>query len=338
MKILPRAGQLVAAALLVTIAGLAPGGEPPGEPTSQAALEAWRQLAHLDDQAARDRLLPATLDVVGRQPEDVRKFIAGDDAYEPFRPGRIERQVRITDAADKKQYHVSFTVLVPGQYRPDRPWPAVLAAHGQYGDGQGFARTAGRLLGADADKYIIVAPTMPGPRAYNGRSYQEQAYLKPLDWVCRHMNVDDDRVYVTGYSQGGHCTWHLATMFPRRFAGAVAMAGTPWFEGAPHTANLYLENISSLPFWSIWGELDRPAPPAIGQMQLNRAAAARMGEMNNKLFRGTELPGVGHDGCYPNSREFAAFLAGAKRNPMPADWHTMDEATTSKPSNSPPRP
>lgn len=308
----------------MTTAGLAGGGEPPGATTSQAALDAWRQLASLDDQAARDKLLPATLDIIGKQPENVRRLIAGDNAYEPFRPGRIERQVRITDAADHKQYDVKFTVFVPRQYRADRSWPVLLAAHGQHGNGRNFVRTAERLLGADADKYIIVAPTMPGAKAYNGRSYQEQAYLKPLDWVCRHMNVDDDRVYVTGYSQGGHGTWHLATMFPRRFAAAVAMAGTPWFEGAPHTATLYLENLSSLPFWSIWGELDRPAPPAIGQMQLNRAAAAKMGKLNNKNFRGTELPGVGHEGCYPNSREFAAFLGGAKRDPMPANFsHTF---------------
>jgi len=298
------------------------GSGPSSGAGSPAAPAARGWLAGHDGQAERDKLLDATLDAIGGAPDDVRRIIANDDAYEPIRPGLLERRVQVADGARK--YDVSFTVVVPRGYRRDKSWPVLLAAHGQYGSGRSFVRTARRLLGAGADKYIIVGATMPGPKEYNGRSYQEQAYLRPLAWAGRHLNVDDDRVYVTGYSQGGHVTWHLATMFPRRFAGAVAMAGTPWFEGAPHTSNLYLANLSHLPLWSIWGELDRPAPPAIGQMQLNRAAAARLGELGNTKFRGTELPGVGHGGCYPSSREFAAFLAGARRDPMPATFtHTF---------------
>ena len=294
------------------------GGPGPADANRPAAPAAWKQLAALDDPAARDKLLPASLDAIGRDPNDVRRLIAADDAYDPIGPGPREQMVQIADAA--KKYDVSFTVVAPPGYRPDKPWPVLLAAHGQHGDGRSFARTASHLLGADADKYIIVAPTLPGPRQYSGKSYQEQAYLQPLSWVRRHMNVDDDRVYLTGYSLGGHSAWHLATLFPRQFAAAVAMAGTPWFQGAPHTANLYLENLSPLAFWSIWGELDRPAPPATGQVQFNRAAAARLGDLHNTNFRTTELPGVGHEGCYPNPRDFAAFLAGAKRQPMPAKF------------------
>lgn len=324
MKILPHAGQLLAAVVLAAMAVCAMGGEPAGDADSPAALAAWKRLAGLDDQAARDKLLAATLEAVGGAPGDVRRLIANDDAYETIRPGLLERTVQIVDAADKKSYDVSFTVLVPRGYLPDRPWPVLLAAHGQNGSGRGFIHMAKQLLGPDAHKYIIVAPTMPGPMGYNSKSYQEQAYLQPLGWAGRNLNVDDDRVYVAGYSQGGHCAWHLATMFPRRFAAAVAMAGVPMFEGFPHTANLYLENLSSLPLWSIWGELDTPTPPALGQVYFNRAATARMGELNNNMYRGTELPGIGHHGCTPKTDEFVAFLAKAKRDPMPASFsHTF---------------
>jgi S-formylglutathione hydrolase FrmB len=322
--------QLGAQAVMTVLAACAaaqgPAGQviaaPPPDANSPAARAAWKQLAGTDDPAARDKLLPAALDAIGRDPNDVRRLIAADDAYDPIGPGRAERTVQVADAA--KKYDVSFTVAAPAGYRSGKPWPVLLAAHGQHGDGRSFVRTALRLLGADADKYIIVAPTMPGPREYSGKSYQEQAYLQPLAWVKRHMNVDDDRVCLAGYSMGGHTAWHLATMFPRQFAAAVAMAGVPWFQGAPHTANMYLENLSPLAFWSIWGELDRPAPPAIGQVQFNRAAAARLNDLNNDNFRATELPGVGHEGCYPNPRDFAAFLARAKRQPMPAKFsHTF---------------
>jgi len=309
-------------ALAACAAAQGPAGQviaaPPPDANSPAARAAWKQLAGTDDPAARDKLLPAALDAIGRDPNDVRRLIAADDAYDPIGPGRAERTVQVADAA--KKYDVSFTVAAPPGYRPGKPWPVLLAAHGQHGDGRSFVRTALRLLGADADKYIIVAPTMPGALEYSGKSYQEQAYLQPLAWVKRHMNVDDDRVCLAGYSMGGHTAWHLATLFPRQFAAAVAMAGVPWFQGAPHTANMYLENLSGLSFWSIWGELDRPAAPAIGQVQFNQAAAARLGDLHNDNFRATQIPGVGHEGCYPNPRDFAAFLAGAKRQPMPAKF------------------
>ena len=152
------------------------GGPGPADANRPAARAAWKQLAGLDDPAARDSLLPAALDAVGHEPNDVRRLIATDDAYDPIGPGRCERTVQIADAA--KKYDVSFTVVAPSGYRPDKPWPVLLAAHGQNGDGRSFARTASHLLGADADKYIVVAPTLPGAREYSGKSYQEQAHLQ----------------------------------------------------------------------------------------------------------------------------------------------------------------
>lgn len=318
---LPQAGRLLAAALLTATMAMAATSAPSDDANSPPAREAWRRLAGLDDQTARDKLLTATLEAIGGSPDDVRRLIANDDAYEPFDSGQLERTVRIRDGV--KEHDISFTVVVPRGYRADRSWPVLLAAHGTGGNGRDFARMAAMLLGADACKYIIVAPTIPSTKEYlisTKRGLREQVHLRPLDWVTRNFNVDDDRVYVTGYSMGGHCTWNLATMFPRRFAGGVAGAGIPLFEGSPFTVNMYLGNLSALSFWSIWGELDARPPPGIGQMQANRAAAARLAELGNTKFRGTELAGVGHGGCWPKPREFTAFLDGAKRDCMPASF------------------
>jgi len=301
-----------------------------GQSDRLAAGQAWRAMILEDDPARRARLIPAVVEAVGNSPDAARRLIEADNAFDTIRPGRFERTLTFTDPVDHKTYKVTFLVVVPPGYVGGKRWPVLLAAHGQHGDGRGFARTAGRLLGGEAGRYIIVAPTMPGAAEYNGKSYQEQAYLRPLAWVRRHMNVDADRVYVTGYSLGGHGAWHLATMFGRRFAAALAMAGTPWFEGSPHVNRLYLGNLGNLPLWSIWGELDKPKPPAIGQAQFNRAAAERIEKLGNKRFRGTELRGVGHSGCTPSPREFAAFLAGAKRNAAPQkfshDFHLRHHA------------
>ena len=293
---------------------------PPQDANSADASAAWKALVAEDRPAYRVRLVSAALKAIGRQPDDVRRFISGDTAYDAHQEREFQHTLAISDGA--KTVQVSFNVRLPEGYRPERSWPAVLACHGTGGNGPQFTRIVLGLLGKDADKYIIIAPTMPGGEYYSStkRGFREQVHLQTLDWAARHLNVDDDRVYVFGNSMGGHCTWNLATMFPGRFAAGVSTAGVPTYEGTPFTVNLYLENLSNLPFWSIWGELDVPAPPLLGQVQMNRAAKARLAELNNTKYRGTELAGVGHDGCFPQPREFAAFLAAAKRDLMPTSF------------------
>ncbi len=281
-------------------------------PAPAEALAAF--LADPDAAGAAGRCADA-LAAAGLDANAAADLLRRDARYPPARPGASEHSLRFDDGG--KTWTVRFTVVVPRGYRRDRPSPLLLAAHGQGSNGRAIAHTMARLLGESAREYVIVAPTMPGPRAYSGKRYQEQAYLRPLRWVRRRHNIDDARIYVAGYSQGGHCTWHLGVLFGRHFAAGVAMAGTPWFEGAPHTSYLYLENLRPLAFWSIWGERDRPPPPALGQVHFNREAASRLKELGVTSFRGTELPGVGHGGCWPGRRELAAFLADARRDPAP---------------------
>lgn len=300
---------------VATLLCLQAAAAPAGLPDTNAARRALAELFAQDEPTAAGEQIDAVLAACGNDPAAVKKLIEADTAYEAFPPGSHRRTVRIQ--AGKAHHDVDFVVRVPRSYRPGRPHALLLAAHGQGSSGPGIARVALRMLGRAAEDYVVVAPTMPGPRGYTGQGYQEQAYLRPLQWARRHLNVDDDRIAITGYSQGGHCTWHLAALYPRHFAAAVPLAGAPVFEGAPHTATLYLENLSNLRMWAIWGERDRPAPPAIGNAQLCRAATERLKELGIEGYRGTELRGVGHGGCWPDPRGFAAFLAAGRRRAVP---------------------
>ena len=275
-----------------------------------------RELFSRDDPPAATKHIDALLAACSGDAKTLRAVIASDTAYRAFKPGALKRTTTVTDARERKTWEVEFTVRSPRSYTPARSWPLLLAAHGQGGSGPRIAGAFVRLLGGEAEKYVIVAPTLPGQHKYSGRDYHEQTFLKPLAWTCRNLNVDDDRIYVSGYSLGGHTAWHLAVMFPRLFAAAVPMAGIPFFEGSIPTATVYLENLSNLPLWAIWGERDA-APPALGNRDFCRLAARRLGELKNPHFRATELPGKGHGGCWPDRREFVRFLAASRRRPMP---------------------
>jgi len=284
-----------------------------GADTQPSADALWRRAFAETTAPARRQVLKALLAACAN--DAAGRLIAADRAYEAFPPGWLRRTVEVADGATR--YRVQFVVRVPRGYVPRRSWPLLLAAHGQGGTGRHVAEMMAHLLGAGRDRYVIVAPTMPGPKHFNGRAYQEQTYLRALRWTRRHLNVDDDRMYVAGYSQGGHCTWHLATMFPHLFAAAVPMAGVPWFEGSPYVSTLYMENLANLPLWAIWGERDRAQPGRVGNVDLSREAAARLRELGNRNFKGTELAGVGHGGCVPGPGQMARYLAAHRRKAVP---------------------
>ncbi len=275
---------------------------------------AWGKLFSATAPAGEGRI-DAVLAACGNDPGRVKSMIASDAAYAPFRGGWHRASVKVAEG--KTQYDVAFHVRIPRGYVPGRSFPLLLAAHGQKSTGREIAKMMAWLLGPAAERYILLAPTLPGADHFTGRAYQEQAYLKPLAWARRRLNVDDDRIYVSGYSMGGHNAWHLATMFPRHFAAAVPLAGVPRFEGAPYTSFCYLENLAHLPVWAIWGQRDRPGGKLRGNADDARAAAERLKRLGNRHFQGTELAGAAHAECLPPKGQLAPYLAARTRRAVP---------------------
>lgn len=269
------------------------------------------------DSAVRAKI-DAVLSAVGNDLSKLREMIASDDAYATFQPGWQRRTLPLTDGATK--YDMEYFVRIPKDYTPKKSWPLVISAHGQSDNGRDSGAMAQLILREKADNYIIVAPSVPGEKNFNGRAYQAQAHLLPLEWARLNLNVDDDRIYVTGYSQGGHVSWHMAVMYGHLLAAAVPMAGVPAFEAPTVTYDLYLENLSNVPLWAIWGEKDTAPPPAKGNVDLSRDAAAKLKALGNDLFKGTEQPGVGHGECFPRRGELAAFFEAHKRNAIPTKF------------------
>lgn len=285
-----------------------------------AAETAWQALFAEDAPAAAKAKIDAVLAACGSDVAKLKALIASDTAYAKMKPAWHRRKTKVQDG--EKTYEAEFIVRVPTGYTPARPWPVLLVAHGQGNDGGHILAAFDRVLGKASDRFLVVAPTLPGPQGFNARPYQVQTYLNALAWTRTHLNVDDDRVYLSGYSQGGHLVWHVATMYPYHFAAAVPMAGAPIFEGFPATALSYLHNLSNLAVWAIWGENDRPGPPKIGNADICRSATQRLKALRVRTYKATELKGKGHAGCWPTGQELSRFLLAHKRTAAPRRyWH-----------------
>lgn len=277
--------------------------------TSKAMAELFAQ----NDPVAADDARRAVIDAAGGDIAKLKAAVAADTAYEKLAAGWTTKRTQVTGREGKK-YDLEYFVRVPEGYDAKKSWPVLLVFHGQGGNGELAGKVMGHYLGRHAEECILVAPTQAGTAAfYDASPHQEQSALAALAYVRTHMNVDDDRIYLTGYSLGGHQTWHLATMHERLWAAAVPMAGIPWFEGSPYTSELYLGNLAHLPLWAIWGELDRKVPGTPGNVDLCRDAQKRLKAIKNTTFVGTEIAGGGHGACWPKLEEFRKFIGGKKR-------------------------
>jgi predicted peptidase len=103
-----------------------------------------------------------------------------------------------------------------------------------------------------------------------------------LDAALRQYNLDADRVYLTGLSQGGHGAWVLAARHPERWAAIAPICGY----GDPKAI---AEPIKSLPVWCFHGDGDQAVPVAQSQA-IVAAIKAAGGEPKLTIY-----PGVGHN-------------------------------------------
>ena len=75
-----------------------------------------------------------------------------------------------------------------------------------------------------------------------------------IDYAVTTYNIDESRIYVTGWSQGGFLSLLYASEYPQRVAAAVSISG-----GLPLDADRYVSdvcNIDSVPVWLFHGDSD----------------------------------------------------------------------------------
>ena len=141
----------------------------------------------------------------------------------------------------------SAEVRIPKGYSADNPPPLVLLFHGAGGDGQIALRKDGWAEKADAEGFVVVAPTgLPArprleanfatnPRVWNSgqlnprgprAAIDDVAYAKRLlDELQERAPYDRQRVFLAGHSNGGSMAMKLGAELSERFLAVGTVAG-----------------------------------------------------------------------------------------------------------------
>ncbi len=294
-----------------------------------ASLAAFAQGASLD---LRDALIdvldephasvrqPAARELASRPGVSIEQWVSAIEHIrsppeEPLRiPGvhKIRVPLDVLGSTEETELVVFDSAGSSDRIDPDERGPRILLAfHGTGGNGE-EVEPMWRAT-ADALGMIVLAPTEAGKNEGYGYSPRERAAaIAALRWAKRRFYVEENRVYATGVSRGGHLAWDLALRHPDLFAAIAPMIGGPRFQLDHGQNNLrFLENVVSLPIRDLQGAQDDPA--LVGNVRVAFKKLEKLGARDAKLF---EFPQLGH------SFEFAAvdwkqFFGAAKRDPIP---------------------
>ncbi|MFB3784875.1 MAG: prolyl oligopeptidase family serine peptidase [bacterium] len=196
-----------------------------------------------------------------------------------------------------------YLAYLPAGYgMPGQRWPLIVMLHGQSmgGNLDSFKLYGPIKYGLEHERFpfVVVSPSTAGGWDTNLLNSFLGIALSQLP------GIDTDRLYLTGYSMGGHAAWRWACADPRRFAAMATACGV----GNPHEA---VRKLQELPVWVFQGALDDIVSPSRG-MQMIGAMKAAKGQVRYTIF-----PDQGHfilGPVYDNPELYDWFLSHTKRS------------------------
>jgi dienelactone hydrolase len=202
-----------------------------------------------------------------------------------------------------------YVLRVPDDYRGDEPFPLVVVLGGGPGRAIPTAQTAQSSLAPLGTLAVF-------PQA-NGMWWEEEpaaAVAALLGEVLADLNVDTDRVTLTGFSNGGTGALLYAARMPHRFAAVASLmgGGLPFFEGGGDAIDAAA--IARIPFLFVHGDRDEIIPDGA-----SRRTVAAMRKANPQAVAELHiLPGHGHDVVWGRDDGLTfPFLERYSRDPFP---------------------
>jgi len=232
------------------------------------------------------------------------------------KPGYTEGWLRAQwNESDIGGFKMNYRLLFPVGYNPleTYKYPLIIMMHGLGESGTGTATSNDYL---NNDKQLIHGgqphlnavylangkraedPTLPSKsfpgfvlfaqQAASQWYYQSQTDMATtiLKMVIATYNVDPNRIYIHGLSNGGQAVWYMVRTNPELYAAALPMSGT--ITAADPIFTSEVNKSVPIPFWMFQGGLDTsPSPNQTNQMvsQLRTAGAG---------VRYTIYPNIGH--------------------------------------------
>lgn len=296
--------MLRAAAVLATSAVVLAQQQPDQKASPELTVALARTVnlpTTAERQAAVDGLLKKSADL-DEWLSVCREF--GD--FEQLPAGPMEQTLALSVLGNIEE--TDLHLFVPKSYDPNKPAPLLLWGHGSGGGGAPQLRLWQQV--AEQVGMLVLAPTEPIANGYSKQRRERESTLQALRWARRIANIDENAIFVGGWSRGGHLAWDLALRHPDLFAGMLPCVGGPMMELGKANNLRYLENIAHLPIRDLQGSGDDP------RLLMNlRLAFQQLKKLRAKDAQFVEFADRGHDADL-SAVDWPEFFA-KRRQPRP---------------------
>lgn len=245
---------------------------------------------------------------------------AGRDYSADVETGSVKRSRRNRDGTE-----YLYEVVVPESYDPGYRYPVRVLLHGGVGRpawtlDDNWAQGSRELLAGDSVLLVL-------PSAWRESKWWQKGQVENLagilDAVKADYNVDENRISLWGWSDGGTGVYFNALTAPTAWASFLPFISSPGVLGNPESgadARLWVANLVNKPLFIVNGQLD-PLYPAQGEeyyIGLFQQAGVEL------VFRAKQ--GYGHNvDWWPEEAEaMEGFVRAHPRRPQPERlvWET----------------
>ncbi len=233
--------------------------------------------------------------------------------------GRLDLTRRNSDGLEHP-----YTILVPNDYDPRTAYQVRVFLHG------GVARSAWESGGSwwrnyDARKRDDAIAVFPA--SWNESIWWSASQVENLNGILDHLkrtyNVDEDRVYMFGISDGGSGAYFHAFRAATPWAAFLPFIGHPAVIGNPRLMgdeHMFVANLTNRPFYIVNGETDRLYP--VRSMEPFVALFRQAG--TEVVFRPQARSGHSVRWWPSEAAAIDAFIEANPRRPLPnhLTWET----------------
>ena len=278
------------------------------------ALADWqddlRELAAADDAGERDALLDAVI-AAGPSCDEVVEVLAGLKFPRGTTGTCVLREHECLDGVVRP-----WVLRIPADYDPAEPAPLFVYLHGGVGrtelrdDPMDYARENYINPLADELGMLVIYPF-----GQDGATWWDEVGMAgiqdALRTVKREYNVDDDRVFMGGFSDGSSGSFCHAMVRPSDYAGFIALNGHMGVGSLDGDLPTYANNMAITPVYAVTTFDDQLYPSE--RMRPTIAMAMDAGA----LISYRELPGT-HEFDYAGTELplIARFIERCRRDPV----------------------
>lgn len=276
------------------------------------------ELMRTDDEIEQIQLIN---EILGYQPttETIMEAI-GNMTYKPQTSGTLVRENLCIDGMKRRYY-----VYVPSSYDPQTKTPLLVYLHG------GVLRREliedweiedfELVMFAEEQGYIMLFPL-----GQFGASWWDSVgmtnVLQQIRKTKQVFNVDDDRVFMTGFSDGASGAFNFAMCYPTTFAGFLPFNGHPGVGSAAGGMYTYFVNCANRPVYVINTDEDELYPAETKIRPMMELALEAGADFMYRIYTG-----IGHDFDYLESElpRIARFMENHPRSLNPhIVWESAD--------------